>query len=183
MFLKALRVLLLGTHLTWLLATLGVIALALLPHALSSVGREMYVVRGASMQPAVPLGAVILVRRVDPQTIVTGDIITFRAPNGAMVTHRVIGLVPETSLAFQTQGDGSAAADPVTVPASSVAGVVESYVPQLGYFVTALGSVAGSVAMLALLGGLLLWSWFLSELIAALAGSTNRRMAAAKPAF
>lgn len=183
MFVNALRFLRLVTHLTWLCATVVIISIALLPHVLSAAGHEMYVVKGASMEPAVPLGAVIFVRPVDPATIVAGDIITFRAPNGAIVSHRVIGLAQETGLVFQTKGDGSSAADPIIVPATSVVGLVESFIPQLGYFVNALGSTAGVVAMVALLAGLLLWSWFMDELIATRTRSTNRRLAAAEPAF
>lgn len=183
MFVSALRVLRVVTRLAWLSATAAVISLALLPHMLSVVGHEMYVVRGASMEPTVPLGAVIFVRRVDPLTIAAGDIITFHAPNGALVSHRVIGLSQGTSLAFQTKGDGSAAADPIIVPATSVEGVVESFIPQLGYFVSVLGSPAGATTMVALLTGLVLWSWFLDELSATMTRSTNRRMAAAESRF
>jgi signal peptidase len=183
MFINALRVLRLCMNLTWLFATVGVISLALLPHVLSAAGHQMYVVKGASMEPAIPLGAVILVRAVDPLAIAAGDINTFRAPNGAFVSHRVIGLSTGTSLAFQTKGDGSSAADPIIVPATSVEGEVESFVPQLGYFVNALGSAAGAVAMVTLLMGLLLWSWFMDGLIATKTRSTNGRLAAAEPAF
>ncbi|MEP7158803.1 MAG: signal peptidase I [Chloroflexota bacterium] len=179
----AIRLLQLGTRLAWLSAACAVISVALLPHALSAVGREMYVVRGASMEPAIPIGSVVLVRPVDPATIVTGNVITFHAPNGALVSHRVIGLAEGTSLAFQTKGDGSSAADPIIVPATSVVGVVESLVPQLGYFITALGTTAGVVAVLALLCGLLLTSWFMDELAATMARPTHRRMAAAEPAI
>jgi signal peptidase I len=183
MLTMALRFVRLGTRLTWLAAACGVISLSLMPHVLSAFGREMFVVRGASMQPAVPLGSVILVRPVDPETIVAGDIITFRAPNGALVSHRVIGRADGTSLTFQTKGDGSSAADPIIVPATSVEGVVESYVPQLGYVVTALGTTAGTLATLGLLVGLLLTSWFTDELAATMTRSTHRRMAAAEPAI
>jgi signal peptidase I len=183
MFVKALRTLRFVTHLVWLCAAVGVISIALLPHILSVAGHEMYVVKGASMQPTIPLGAIILVRPVDPQTIAAGDIITFRAPNGAVVSHRVIGLADGASLAFQTKGDGSFAADPITVPAPQVVGVVESFVPQVGYLVSVLGSAVGVLATVALLAGLLLWSWFLDELIATTTRTTHRRLAAAEPAF
>jgi signal peptidase I len=178
----AVRFLRLGTRLTWLAAACGVILLALLPHAVSAVGREMFVVKGSSMQPAIPVGSVIFVRPADPAAIVAGDIITFHAPNGALVSHRVIGLAEGATLAFQTKGDGSSAADPIIVPATSVEGVVESYVPQLGYVVAALGTTAGVLATLTLLVGLLLWSWFMDELAATMTRSTHRRMAAAEPA-
>lgn len=180
---KALRNLRLGVNLIWLSATVGVIAIALLPHILSVAGHEMYVVKGASMEPTIPLGGLIIVHRVDPTTIEAGDVITFRAPNGTFVSHRVIGLAEANGLAFKTKGDGSFAADPIIVPSTSVEGVVESFIPQLGYFVSTLGSTAGAMATVALLMGLLLWSWFLDELIATRARSTHRRLAAAEPAF
>lgn len=178
-----LRIMRLGTRVAWLSATVGVISLAVLPYVVSAAGHAMYVVKGASMEPTIPLGAVIFIRHVDPLVIVPGEVITFRAPNGAFVSHRVIGLADGTSLAFQTEGDGNAAADPVTVPATQVEGVVESFIPQLGYVVSALGSGAGALSTVALLAGLLLWSWFLDELIAKNTRSNFRRMAAAEPAF
>jgi signal peptidase I len=183
MFINALRILRLGTRLAWLSAAAAVISLALLPHILSVAGHEMFVVKGASMEPTVPLGAVIFVRPVDPSAIAVGDIITFRAPNGASVSHRVVGLAAGPGLAFQTKGDGSSAADPIIVPSTSVEGVVESFIPQLGYFVSALGSAAGVIATIALLAGLMLWSWFLDELTATLTRRTHGSMAAAEPAF
>lgn len=183
MLTMALRFLQLGTRVAWLIAACAVIALALMPHVMNGLGREIVVVRGSSMQPAIPLGSVIFVRHVDPQTIGTGDIVTFHAPNGALVSHRVIGIADGTSLTFQTKGDGSSAADPILVSATSVVGVVESYVPQLGYVVTMLGTTAGMMATLALLVGLLLTSWFADELKATMDRSTQGRMAAAEPAI
>ena len=179
----ALRFLQIGTRLAWLTAACCVIAMALMPHVINGLGREMVVVRGSSMQPAIPLGSVILVRPVDPQTIGAGDVITFHAPNGALVSHRVIGIADGPSLTFETKGDGSSAADPILVPATSVEGVVESYVPQLGYVVTALGTTAGVLATLGLVIGLLLTSWFADELVATKERSTHGRMAAAEPAL
>lgn len=183
MLTMVLRFLQLGTRLAWLTAACCVIAIALMPHVLNGFGREMVVVRGSSMQPAIPLGSVILIRHVDPQTIGTGDVVTFHAPNGALVSHRVIGITDGASLTFQTRGDGSSAADPILVPATSVEGVVESYVPQLGFVVAALGTTAGMLATLALVVGLLLTSWFLDELAAAKVRSTHGGMAAAEPAI
>jgi signal peptidase I len=183
MSIKALRILRLGANLIWLSATIGVISIALLPHVLSVAGHQMYVVKGSSMEPTIPLGALILVRPVDPTTIAAGDVITFRAPNGAFVSHRVVGLAEGTSLAFKTKGDGSFAADPVIVPSASVEGKVESFIPELGYFVNALGSTAGVVATVTLLAGMLLWSWFMDELLATQTRATRRRLAAAEPAF
>jgi sortase B len=183
MLIKALRIVRLGTRLAWFIAAAGVITLALLPHVLALAGHEMLVVKGSSMEPTVPLGSVIFIRPVDPSKIAVGNIITFRAPNGVTVSHRVVGLAEGSSLAFQTKGDGSSAADPVIVPATSVEGVVESFIPDLGYLISTLGSTAGAVAMVALIAGLLLWSWFLDELIATTSRSTQGRLAAAEPAF
>jgi signal peptidase len=182
MFEKSLRILRLITRASWLVATISVLLLAAMPHALSLAGFDMFVVRGASMEPQIPLGSVILVKPVDPATVNAGDIISFRAPNDAVVTHRVLSVVTGDVLSFNTKGDGSNAADPVTVPAPAVIGTVEVYIPQLGFAITALATTLGAVAMIGFVGGLLLLSWFFDELITVAGHPTQRRAVAPEPA-
>lgn len=169
-------------RLTWLGATVGVLALAAIPHLLPYVGREMFVVRGASMRPAIPLGSVIVVGHVDPATISIGDVVTFRAPNETVVTHRVVGVGSTTELTFQTKGDASSAADPVVVPANALIGRVELFVPVVGVVVAMLASTLGGFAALLLLGGLLLAMTFMDELLAAARKGGQRRSVRPEPA-
>jgi signal peptidase len=143
----------------------------------------MFVVRGASMQPQIPLGSVIVERRVDPTAISVGDIVTFKLENGTHVTHRVVGISDSSDLSFITRGDGSSSQDPVAVPAPAAVGVVEAYVPQLGFAITALGSTLGAASMMGLVGGLLLLSLFMDELISTVRTSAQRRVGATQPAL
>jgi signal peptidase len=182
MTMTALRILRISVRTALVLAIVAVFTLAAMPHVLSLLGREMFVVRGASMQPQIPLGAVIFDRSVDPTSITPGDIVTFKLENGSYVTHRVVSIADTPDLSFITRGDGSSSQDPVAVPASAAVGVVEAYVPHLGFVITALGSTLGAASMIGLVGGLLLMSWFVDELISTVRASTQRRVGAAQPA-
>ena len=181
MLINFVRIARLGTGLACVAVTAAVIALAVMPHALGLLDREMYVVRGSSMHPAIPLGAVTVVRHSDVSGIQVGDVVTFHAPNDAVVTHRVVGVVSDEPLVFQTKGDASLSADPIAVPASAVVGRVESFIPSLGLILTVLASLPGALAMLGLVGGLMLTSWFLDELGAVL-GTASQRRTVSQPA-
>ncbi len=182
MMISALRIVRAVVRTVLVLAIVAVFAVAAMPHALSLFGREMFVVRGASMQPQIPVGAVIFDRRIDPRAIAPGDVVTFKLENGTYVTHRVIGIADSPDLSFITRGDGSSSPDPVAVPASAAVGVVEAFVPQLGFAITALGTTLGAASMIGLVGGLLLLSWFFDELISTVRASAQRRVGATQPA-
>jgi signal peptidase I len=135
---------------TWILRAAlvsAVIALAL--SALATrvaplVGREIFVIRGASMAPAVPLGAAIVVRPIPAADIVPGDLVTFRGTNGVVVTHRVIdAIVDQGERLFRTKGDANATFDAFLVPEGAVVGTVEVQVPILGYILGMLSQPSG----------------------------------------
>ena len=171
-----------AVRLAWLGATVSVLTMAAMPHLLPYVGREMFVVRGASMQPAIPVGSVVVVGHVDPAAISTGDIVTFRAANETVVTHRVVGVADAADLAFQTKGDASTAGDPILVHAQALVGRVESFVPGVGVIVATLASMPGFIASVALMGGLLLSMKFMDELLAAARRGAGRRTVLTEPA-
>lgn len=183
MLINVIRVARVAVRLLWLTATVGIVGLAALPHIVPALGREMYVVRGASMQPAIPVGAVILVRHVEPTAIEVGDIITFRAPNQTLVTHRVVGISSTDEITFATKGDGSSAADAIVVSSGALVGRVETFVPHLGVVISVLASTLGAVAALGVLGGLLLAVIFMDALQATVRRSTQRRTALTEPAY
>jgi signal peptidase len=163
-------------------ATLSLLVVLVLPHLLGLVQGQAFVVRGSSMEPAVPLGSVAIVRPGDTATVAVGDVVTFHAPNGTVVTHRVVGVETTDGLSFSTKGDASPAADPTSSAASAIVGRVEYVVPILGFILAALGTTQGMVATLGLLGGLLLAIWFIDELIASVRGPARDRRAVAEPA-
>jgi len=165
-------------NLAWVAAIIALFAVMVLPYLLPAVGRQMYIVRGASMQPAIPIGAVVVVGRVDPTTIHANDVITFRSPSGTVVTHRVVEVVDAGDIEFATKGDANDAADPVVVPASSVIGRVEQTIPGIGALITNIASVGGSLSALGVLVSLLLTGWFVDELAVTLRHASSRRPAA-----
>jgi signal peptidase len=173
-----LRVAATAIRLAWVAAIVALMALMVMPHLLPALGRQVYIVRGASMQPAIPIGAVVVIEAVDPTDVQVGDVVTFRAASGTVVTHRVLAVNDAGDLSFSTKGDASTSPDPVIVPAASVLGRVEGMVPGLGSFLTTLATTAGTLAALGILGSLLLVGWFLEELAATLRPASARRSVA-----
>jgi signal peptidase len=167
---------------TWAAATLSLFALMAMPHVLPMTGREMYVVRGGSMEPAMPIGSVVVVQHVDPTQLAVGDIITFTAANQTTVTHRIVEVVTGAQQGFETKGDANGSNDSTIVPAPSVTGRVEYVVPGLGVAITLLASTLGSLAAIGILGGLLLAVWFIDELQSVMRRSARGRAAVAEPA-
>lgn len=101
------------------------------------VGWHVDAVYGGSMEPAIKLGSLAVIRPVEPETVSEGDIITFAAPteNSVIVTHRVTQVIDgESGLMFRTKGDANEEPDTYTVPAENVVGRVWISVPYGGYF-------------------------------------------------
>jgi signal peptidase len=142
------------------MAVAGLIGLALCSHLAT-----VYVVRGASMAPAIPLGSLVSATRVAPAEIVPGDVIVIGTDSGLVVTHRVTrALERADGRFFELKGDANATPDPALVPARSVVGRVETAVPMLGYLVAMLSELSGLVAVLAALGLVLVGIWWLEDL-------------------
>jgi signal peptidase len=116
-------------------------------------GREVLVIIGGSMEPAIPLGALVVTTPTDPSVIAVGDVVTLRADNGAVMTHRVIRVSDGSDgRSFETRGDANDSPDAGLVPSRVVVGVVSHYVPYAGYAREFLTTIPGMVAALASLG-------------------------------
>jgi signal peptidase len=93
-------------------------------------------VASGSMEPAIPLGAVVMFRPVDATEIQEGDVITFRSPEGPglVVTHRVIRVSQQSGMHyFQTKGDANPEADLEPISEKAILGKVMFYIPYIGY--------------------------------------------------
>ena len=118
-----------------------------------------------SMEPDIPQGSMVIVRRADPAAIRIGDVITYMKDDKTSVTHRVIGITENFEgsgeRGFETQGDGNDTPDFAIVPAINVVGVVKVHVPRVGGWLEwlrgnlamALAFTAGSVLLAVLLKG------------------------------
>ncbi len=97
-------------------------------------GFEVRIVQSGSMEPAISTGSVVVVRELLRYEV--GDIITYGgfAPGSLPTTHRIIAdTLQAGELAYLTQGDANAEADPQPVPLASVRGRVVLSVPYLGF--------------------------------------------------
>ena len=85
-----------------------------------------------SMEPAIPVGSVVVIKPVDPETLKIGNIICFKieSKSPTTVTHRIIGITAE---GFITKGDANEDPDTWTVKKENVIGKVISIIPYVGY--------------------------------------------------
>ncbi len=98
-------------------------------------GWRVDAVLSGSMAPQLQTGSLVVTRPVEPETVVMGDIITFRPTSAGknLITHRVIGIGHSSPIYFETMGDANDKADPFTVPARNLVGKVIFHTPYWGY--------------------------------------------------
>lgn len=151
------------------------------------VGLRPFVIRGSSMEPAIPRGALVLSTEGADRAIVAGDVVSFREANGTIVTHRVTAVAGTgDATLLTTQGDANASADPTALPARRVIGRVAVALPALGFISAMLTMPSGIVSIVLLALGLLVLSWLVAELApgpceACAAERGRGRMPAAEP--
>ena len=139
------------------LALVGIISFFLLPRLLHW---NVQVVLTGSMEPALPVGSVILVRPVDPQAVSVDDIITYRRQGSSdFVTHRVVDISGEPSaLTFRTKGDANKDPDASSLPGDAVEGRVWLNIPYLGYVARYARQPWGLLLLVAVPGSLIIAS-------------------------
>ena len=128
------------------IALLGILVVfSLFTHLAPLTGRELFTITGDSMEPGIPIGSMVAVTRTDPLTIVAGDVVTIRADNGVVITHRVARVIdrPEGRF-FELKGDANPSADPAVAPARAIVGRVGEVVPVAGYLRAFLSTIPGS---------------------------------------
>ncbi len=110
-----------------------VLALLVAAVVLDLSDHHLFVVTGASMEPAVAKGSLAVVRPTLPAALSVGDVVTFQR-KGETVTHR-IAAIDELGDArvFTVKGDANAVADPEPVSFDDRAGLVVAQVPLAGY--------------------------------------------------
>jgi signal peptidase len=148
----------------WLTAALAALVVALLlPLATFLVatwllGWQLQAVLSGSMSPTYPVGSLLVVCQIDASDVRAGMPIVFEDPlePGRLVTHRVVGPVPDDASAFRTRGDANAAADPAAVPARLVRGKVLWSVAGLGAVLDWLKWPNGFLLLVGLPGAILL---------------------------
>lgn len=125
-----------------------VVALSAAPHVLPV---QTFAVLSGSMQPTIPVGAIVIATPVPAGELRLGDVITFQNPNhpDRLVTHRIRGIAESAQgPLLRTQGDANPAPDAWVLHATKAP--VYRYlfhVPYLGYLVVASQTVAVRIAV------------------------------------
>jgi len=83
-----------------------------------------------SMEPAIPVGSVVVLKPVDTETLKTGDIICFKLSEPTSITHRIINITNE---GFTTKGDANEDPDQWTVKKENIIGKLVFTIPYIGY--------------------------------------------------
>ena len=150
-------------------ALVALIALALagvfFGRILPMLGPTTLVVRGPSMTPSIPVGALVVANPVDPAALAVGDVVSIRVgPEQAVFTHRISRVVlHQGEIWIETKGDANAEPDPAIIPASAVIGRVSAAVPLLGYLVALLSTLSGALLLVGVAGALLMGAWILES--------------------
>lgn len=148
----------------WILLLVGLIGLAAFTRL-----NTTFVIQGRSMEPAIPLGSLVALETVPAVAIRAGEVVTIRADNGVVITHRVVRAVKlPDGIFFEIKGDANATPDPMLVPARSVIGLVSVHLPAAGYLAAMLGTASGLISLLSLLAAGLLVIWLVEEVEAEL---------------
>ncbi|HEY4752843.1 MAG TPA: signal peptidase I, partial [Candidatus Limnocylindrales bacterium] len=161
---------------TWIRRLLDLVLVALIVIVLAAVtvtrvipaitGAPTFVVAGGSMEPAVPLGSVVVTSPVAASDLRPGDVVSLRVGSQqAVFTHRITRIVPrDGAIWIETKGDANPTIDPSILPATSVVGRVDAAIPYLGYVVQLLVTAQGVVFLLSLGLVTLLGVWLLEGL-------------------
>jgi signal peptidase I len=145
-----------------LVVVFGVILAKVVP----VTGRQTIIVGGKSMEPAIGIGAAIIVAPVAPADLHVGDVVSLRAgEDGALFTHRIVEVVDQPDGRWvRTKGDANPSPDPTLVYASSIEGRVQLAIPLAGYLIALLSIPTGVLFLIGLAATLLAAVWLLESL-------------------
>ncbi|MGH8860253.1 MAG: signal peptidase I, partial [Jatrophihabitantaceae bacterium] len=109
-------------------------------------GRALTVLTG-SMEPALPVGSVVIERSGDVADLHVGDVATYQqSGSGNLVTHRIVAIDASHSR-FTFRGDANPVPDPQQVPVTAIRGVVWFDVPLVGTLRERIGSGGSNLAL------------------------------------
>lgn len=105
------------------------------------------VIMSGSMEPAIPVGSIVVTQKIDVDNVKAGDIIVFQRSDSKTL-HRVIDKIVENdSYYFKTKGDANEDPDPWIVQPEQVNGALLLTIPYYGYLIYFAGTPIGFVLM------------------------------------
>ena len=123
-------------------------------------GVQVFTVLSGSMEPSYPVGSVIYVKDVDPDTLWVRDVVTFKTEQGIIVTHRIVSVESSAddpdAVCFYTKGDANENTDTNLLTADSIIGEPFFMIPKIGFIADFMHSGSGRVICIVLMGLLVL---------------------------
>ncbi len=111
-----------------------------------------YVVLTGSMLPEIQIKDVVLTKKVPPEKLKKGDIITFISSDqrfpGVIVTHRIVDIIHDSQTGtyqFQSKGDNNNVEDLALVEEYNIIGKVIFKIPKIGYIQEFIASKGGLI--------------------------------------
>ncbi len=134
------------------------LVLACLPLTVPRVfGYQIYTVISGSMEPAIPVGSLLYIQKMEPEEVAEGEVVAYygTSESGAIITHRVL----ENRVVMGeliTKGDANEKEDLRPVPYGNVIGEVTWSLPGAGRIAERMTSregkvLAGGIVVLAVL--------------------------------
>jgi signal peptidase I len=109
------------------------VVVTVVPWWLQRSGAQLVTITSGSMANVYPVGSTLTIHpSPDPAVLQPHQVITFRAANGTVITHRIVKRVIDPGVAgvyYQTKGDMNRTADPDLAAATSVIGVADAELP------------------------------------------------------
>jgi len=107
------------------------------------VGGFFSVIMSGSMEPAIPVGSIVVVKKVNPEDVKVGDVIAFETGESRTM-HRVVEKVVENgSFYLRTKGDANEDPDPWIVKPEDICGALMLTMPYYGYLLHFAGTPIG----------------------------------------
>ena len=110
------------------------------------MGYQTYNVISGSMEPELPVGCLVLVKSIPPETVKENDIIVFHRGD-SIITHRVVEVQKEERQ-FITKGDANESRDVSPIPYQDLVGIVTHHYAGLGRLMGFLSSVPGKILLI-----------------------------------
>ncbi|MBL4937496.1 signal peptidase I [Clostridium sp. YIM B02515] len=123
----------------------------------SFLGYKPMTILTGSMAPKINPGDVIIDKSIKAEDIKVGDVITYKANENMLVTHRVIGIFLQNGKnVYKAKGDANDTDDGKLIEPEQVVGKVSFRIPYGGYISRFAGSVYGFILLILIPTGLLI---------------------------
>jgi len=127
-----------------LVLSFGIFLFLYLPETIGGDTRYEPVLTG-SMEPAIPVGSIIVIKETDPNSLIAGDVICYQFSERTLITHRIIDV---SGAEFITKGDANEDPDDRLVQKEDVIGKVEIVIPYFGYLASSVRTPLGFMILL-----------------------------------